>query len=212
VDGRSQENSAPSPDEIDSRIIHYHYDPDEKWSPYENTNDIQWFWYILITLLLVILIILFSAIIFVQSTKKNIMDNITRKRIYDTIKETQGIHFRDLMKKVEIKQGVLGYHLNILEEEGYIKSIQRGNKRCFFTRDDKGDFKLKLNMAQQRILNEININPGISLKDLAKVTSKTPTLVYYHTSILMDAGLIEKEREGRGSHFFVSVLGRGYVS
>jgi len=210
-EGRYQESTAPSPDEIDSWIIHYHYDPDEKWSPYEKTSNTHWLWFVVISLLSIIVIVLVSSIVVIKRAKKNILDNLTRKRIYDTIKEHQGIHFRDLMKKVDIKQGVLGYHLNILEDENYIKSIQRGNKRCFFTRDDKGDLKLKLNIAQQKILHEINLNPGISLKDLAKVTSKTPTLVYYHTSILMDAGLIEKEREGKRSHFFISTLGRGYV-
>ncbi|MDG6224008.1 MAG: winged helix-turn-helix transcriptional regulator [Candidatus Thermoplasmatota archaeon] len=194
------------------KIIHYYrgYQTDKVRHDPDFLPIIPIFCIILFTL--IVLFSFLSLLILAKISKKGIFDNINRKNIYDTIKENQGIHFRDLMKMVDIKQGVLGYHLNILEDENYIKSIQRGNKRCFFTRDDKGDLKLKLNMAQQRILHEINLNPGISLKDLARVTSKTPTLVYYHTSILMDAGLIEKEKDYGRSKFFVSTIGKNYVA
>ncbi len=158
-----------------------------------------------------LLILLFSVFVMANRRSKGIMDTLLRKRIFELIQKEPGIHFRQIMRELDIKQGVLGYHLNVLEQESYIRSIQKGVYRCFYGSDTKSVLHLKLNKAQQKILHEIDKNPGISLSKISNTLSKTKTLVYYHTSILNEAGLIDKEKDGKVTSFFITGVGKEYL-
>ncbi len=181
-------------------------------STYNNESNKEYLWIIIIISLSLVIIVIVLLFIIIIKKEKNLFDNINRDQIYKLIKNNQGIHFRDIMHQVNIKQGVLGYHLNLLEREGLVKSIQKGNKRCFFTCDEKGEYRLQLNIAQQKILNEINLNPGINLSNLSKIIYKPKTLIYYHLAILLDIGLIIRQKDGREINYFISELGKKYIN
>ncbi len=43
-----------------------------------------------------------------------------RRRIYNFILKYPGLHFRELMRKLNLPNGTLGYHLKYLEKRGLI--------------------------------------------------------------------------------------------
>jgi predicted transcriptional regulator len=108
------------------------------------------------------------------------------------------------MNELSLSMGVLTHHLNMLERQGYIKSMQDGNFRRFYSKDQTVDTQLLLTQPQESILNAIKSNPGISQSKLASELNMTKKTVYYNVNQLKDSGLIHVDRSGRESECFIA--------
>jgi predicted transcriptional regulator len=163
-----------------------------------------------IYLLVVILIFLF-ILIFIRIEKSKALANLQRNEIYELIKEKPGIHFRQVMRTLSLKPGTVAYHINVLEKQNYIKSIQKGIYRCFYPEGMKTGLKIKLTKLQQSIVFIINENPGISSVELSKSLNKNRMVLHYNTSVLQDCGIITKEKEGRKTIFYLTAITLKYL-
>jgi DNA-binding MarR family transcriptional regulator len=162
-------------------------------------------------LISVIILIILITFVFNRIEKSKVLANIQRKAIYEVIKKNPSIHFRAVMRTLSLKPGTLSYHLNVLEKEGYIKSIQKGEYRCFYTAGTKSDFKIVLTKLQQKILFIINENPGISLTELSNAVGRNKMVLHYNTHILEDAGVIKQEKRGRSSTYYTTSVASLYM-
>jgi predicted transcriptional regulator len=160
--------------------------------------------------LVVILIFLFILILNLLKSSK-ILTNFQRNEIYELIKEKPGIHFRMVMRTLSLKPGTVAYHINVLEKQKYIKSIQKGIYRCFYREGMKTDLKIKLTKLQQSIVFQINDHPGISSTELSKSLNKNRMVLHYNTSVLQDRGLITKEKKGRRTKFYTTAMKAHYL-
>jgi hypothetical protein len=160
-------------------------------------------------ILAVILIFLF-ILIFIRIEKSKALANFQRKEIYELIKEKPGIHFRMVMRTLALKPGTVAYHINVLEKQNYIKSIQKGIYRCFYPEGMKTGLKIKLTKLQQSIVFLINEHPGISSVELSKSLNKNRMVLHYNTSVLQDYGIIKKEKKGRKTMFYVTAMTSNY--
>jgi predicted transcriptional regulator len=161
-------------------------------------------------LLVVILIFLF-ILVFIRIEKSKTLANLQRNEIFELIKEKPGIHFRQVMRTLSLKPGTVAYHINVLEKQNYIKSIQKGIYRCFYPEGMKTGLKIKLTKLQQSILFIINENPGISSVELSKSLNKNRMVLHYNTSVLQDCGLIKKEKMGRKTIFYLTAITLTYL-
>jgi predicted transcriptional regulator len=160
-------------------------------------------------------IIVISAIgtfAYTRIKRRNILDNINRKNIFEYIKSNQGVHFKALLRKLNFQPGAMSYHLNVLEKGEFIKSIQDGNLRRFYLYGTKSDFKIALTSIQLRILSIVDERPGISQSKISELLGKNRMLVNYHIKILDDADLISMEKEGRVSKVFTTGNAETYLS
>ena len=142
--------------------------------------------------------------------RKNALDHINRKRIYEMIKEDPGVHFSAISDMLALKQGVMSHHLNVLEKGEYIRSLQDGKYRRFYLFDDSTDFKIALTAVQQRILFVVMNEPGISQAGISNATGRNSMVVNYHVRILRDVGLLSIEKEGRETHCFITSTAANY--
>ena len=143
--------------------------------------------------------------------KINVLANAQRKAIYELIKQQPSIHFREIMRTLSLKPGSLSYHLNVLEKESLIKSIQKGEFRCFYINDAKSDLKIILSKIQQKILFIVSENPGISLTDLSNALEKNKMVIDYNTHILEDVGIIKQEKRGRITTYYITSKATNYL-
>ena len=151
------------------------------------------------------------VVIYVRIKREQVLTNINRNNIVDIIKKQPGIHFRDLMRSVGIREGVLAYHLNVLERDGFVKSMQMGQYRCFYSADKKSEYKMKLSLMQQNILKLVSSEPGLTQSTISQKLNKNRMLVSYHARILEDAGLLSKESAGRSSLYYTTALSNIYI-
>jgi uncharacterized protein YegL/DNA-binding transcriptional ArsR family regulator len=187
-------------DDPDADRIPYHgengtgpKDEDEAEKSYDEM-DLFPCYLIFVTL---IIILLLSLVGYTRIRQKRLLDHKRREMIYEYVKENPGEHFRGIQKALELEVGVVAHHINMLERGNYIKSRQDGQYRRFYPMEANIDVKLILSALQERILNRIKTDPGISQRNIATKLGIARKVVSYHVKILRDAGFIYVEKQGR---------------
>ena len=166
------------------------------------TEDISYIIILIVSTLIVIIIVgIFS---YSRLNKRSILDNLNRKRIFECIKENEGIHVKALLRELDLKPGTLSHHLNVLEKEEYIKSLQDGIYRRFYVFEDESELNIILSSIQKKILDVVNERPGITQSKVSRVIGSNRMLVNYHMKILRDAGILIFEKKGREHQYFIS--------
>ena len=178
-------------------------------SPTEEDQEFGQAYLLLIPGLILILVI---GRIAVRYKAKNLLKNANRKKILDIVKKKHGIHFRELMRLTDLKQGSLSYHLNKMEKAELVKSRQDGMYRRFYPYNSKVDFRLALSDLQKDILLIILENPGINQSKISKKTGRNHVLVHYHANFLREAGMLWMEKSGRETKLFLTEIGLNMTS
>lgn len=97
-------------------------------------------------------------------------DHETRILLYDHICQNPGITFQLLKSTFKLKEGTLRYHLKYLIKRKRIILEKKGRERCYYSFLKREfpftDPGLNLNIKQERILEIISIEPGISKKEI----------------------------------------------
>jgi predicted transcriptional regulator len=94
----------------------------------------------------------------------------TRKKIYDQIKKSPGIHFRELQRRLELVVGSLQYHLHYLEKRNLIKASSDGDYVRYFARDrsltetERKILSLLRRSSCRHILIQLLNNPNLNNK------------------------------------------------
>lgn len=159
----------------------------------------------------VFLILVTLIILYLRVRTGALMKNAYRKKIVEIIRENPGIHFREIMREIGIKQGVLSYHLNKLEKADLIKSKQDGMHRRFFLFNSNAEIGINLSDLQKELMILILNNPGIAQSELSRDTGRNQALIHYHIRFLKDAGLIWVEKERGKTMLFISNVGSGAI-
>jgi predicted transcriptional regulator len=162
---------------------------------------------------LLVMIILVILLVFTYSRlkKKALLDQMVRKRIYEHIEKNQGVHFRGLMDSLDLKQGTLTHHLNILEQNEFVRSYQDGVYRRFYLFESKPPMSIKLSNIQERILEYIRNNPGIVQADISKAVGTSRMVVNYHIRLMRAADLVSVEKDGNNQRCFIFREPRGMI-
>jgi predicted transcriptional regulator len=159
---------------------------------------------LLIIIIAVIIVPILGVAVYTRLKSRRLLEHQTRERIYTHVQANPGVHYRGIMNELSLSMGVLTHHLNMLERQGYIKSMQDGNFRRFYSKDQTVDTQLLLTQPQESILSAIKSNPGISQSKLASELNMTKKTVYYNVNQLKDSGLIHVDRSGRESECFIA--------
>jgi DNA-binding MarR family transcriptional regulator len=149
-------------------------------------------------------VVILIAILFVYTKmrREQLLEHKVRAQIFEYVNKNPGTHYRGIMNQLNLHMGVLTHHLNMLEQEQYIKSFQDGMYRRFYPKDAVIQPKLILNEVQHRILKLISNIPGVSQVSLAKNLKVTTKVVNYHVKILANAGFIHVQQVGRETQLY----------
>jgi predicted transcriptional regulator len=149
-------------------------------------------------------IVILLAIVFVYTKmrREQLLEHQVRADIYKYITQNPGVHYRGIMNDLNLHMGVLTHHLNMLEQERYIKSYQDGMYRRFYPKAAAVNTGLILTDVQEQILKQVRATPGITQADIARKLGFTTKVVYYHMKILSNAGFVHIEASGRESRCY----------
>ncbi|WP_455391777.1 winged helix-turn-helix transcriptional regulator [[Eubacterium] cellulosolvens] len=157
-----------------------------------------------------VVILLGVMFLYTKMRREQLLEHRVRANIYDYINKNPGVHYRGIMNDLDLQMGVLTHHLNMLEQERYIKSYQDGMYRRFYPISAQIDTGLILTDVQRRILKLIQGTPGISQADISRNLGYTRKVVYYHVKILENAGFVHVEPAGRESQcYYLDGLDQG---
>jgi DNA-binding MarR family transcriptional regulator len=143
---------------------------------------------------------------FTHIQKDDVLDQFVRGEVYGLIKSNPGVHYNEIMRKLEMKNGTLSYHLHMLEKMEMIKSRREGLKyRVFYPTEMKfpKEERYRLSNLQLEILQIIKEDEGIQQKEIAKKLGKKPQTINYNIKILQQAGLIKIRKKGRETGCYI---------
>ena len=143
--------------------------------------------------------------LFARYPKDEVLDNFVRGQIYGFIKSNPGCHYSYIKKKLEIQNGILAYHLKILEKSGLIKSERKGRYRIFtITGINFPESKrYTLSQLQISIIDLIRNNKGITQKEIASRLKEKQQKISYNLKILEMANKIVSIKKGRKKHYYL---------
>lgn len=150
---------------------------------------------------------------YVKRKKDKTLENFVRGQIYGFIQANPGTHYNFIKRALNLKNGTLAYHLNVLEDEKLIRSQTDGFYRRFYPTEmripkiDGNDglryTHVQLNATQDTIINTIEKNPGLTQKEIAKLIGKSSQVVNYNTNAMAHLGLIKFKRKGNKTKCYV---------
>ncbi len=137
---------------------------------------------------------------FYRIQREDVLDNFVRGEIYSLIKTNPGIHYNEIMRRLNLKNGTLSYHLYTLEKMEMIKSrVESFRYRAFYPTGARfpEEEKLRLTEIQSRIIKIIREKPGITQREIADKIGRKPQTINYNIKVLEKNGLIKIIKRGR---------------
>jgi len=137
--------------------------------------------------------------LYARLKKDAVLDNKTRLALHGLIVENPGMHYNEIIREFSLTNGVAAYHLDVLEREGFLRSIRDGTMRRFYSTSTKvpQDHRMTPDQVRERILLLVTESPGISQKVIVDELGIGRTLVGYHLKTLIDDGYLKATRQGR---------------
>jgi predicted transcriptional regulator len=134
-------------------------------------------------------------------SKKTVLDNKARLRVFTAIQEYPGIHFSALRDRTGMNRGTLRYHLSILSITGKIESFRDGIFLRFVTGSISADDRIVVSRFQngpdRKILSYLLDHADTSQRDIACALGITPSVVSSRVRYLHGDGVVTMERVGR---------------
>jgi len=133
--------------------------------------------------------------LFTRMRKDEVLDQFTRGQIYGYIVVHPGDSYVDIKRNLQLNNGTLTHHLNVLERDGLVRSKNAGTRKLFFAKgarvpEDGGG----MHEVQQQILRHLRESGGLAVNDVAGVIGISRQLAIYHLRDLSRRGLVRIER------------------
>lgn len=141
-------------------------------------------------------------------TMAEVLENENRDQIIRLVLENPGIHFNELLRKMEISAGNLAWHLDILETFKVIYKQRVGQFLVYFPYLEKNplsklELKLQKSQTTLEILQLLGDHPdGMFQSQIARRMDLNHKTVKYHLEKLIDADIIKITKEGRRIRYF----------
>jgi uncharacterized membrane protein len=153
------------------------------------------------------LLSIFVVPLYSRRKKDQVLENFIRGEIYGFIQAHPGTYFNHIKITLNLNNGTLAYHLNVLEEDNMIYSRSDRHYKRFYPMEgrlpsvdnDDGNIHtfVYLNATQNKIIKIIQENPGLSQKEIARMLGKSNQVINYNISAMAELGLVKLEREGK---------------
>lgn len=143
-------------------------------------------------------VVLFLICFFTYSriNKKNVFRHDTRANISLYIMENPGKHFREITRQMGINRGTLSYHIKRLENIEQITSKYDGHFKRYYPADF-GRKECPLTPMEEKIVNILRKNPGITYEKLIPKVGRSFSTLSYHMMKLVDKKVVEGRREDK---------------
>ena len=151
-----------------------------------------------------VLIATLSMTLYSKLSRKDILNHEVRGLIRGYIIANPGDHYSSIKRNLDLNNGTLAYHLRVLEQSGFIKSMFDGIYKRYYP-SNVNISKLKRNVSkQEEIFNMILEHPGITMEQIGQLIGVSRQVVNYHVKNLIRTGVITYERDQKSAKFYPS--------
>ena len=141
--------------------------------------------------------------LYTRLSKDKVLESYNRGRVYQYVALNPGAHFNGILAALDMNNGLLVYHLEVLHREGLVRSRSEGMYRRFYTTDTVPPPLLEngTTEAQLRVLKAIQEMPGITQKELTRFLGLRQSTLAYQIDRLTAMGYVAGEKRGRRVHY-----------
>jgi predicted transcriptional regulator len=138
-----------------------------------------------------------------------------RKRIYDTIESSPGLHFREVQRRTGLAVGSLQYHLDYLQKHHILRTQAEGKfVRYYSVRGQSVETSPQTQIGQQtmaflrhastrKIILFLLTEKRANNERIAEEIQLSPSTTSWHLDKLVEAGVLQRQREGRKTFFIL---------
>lgn len=127
----------------------------------------------------------------------------TRRRIYECIIASPGLHFREIQRRLTLATGSLDYHLHFLEKNGMIRKEKMGKfvRYYAYTKTWEQEEKDVLAILRQSNIRHILIflieKKRANAQQVSTNVGISPSTLSWYLKQLMEKGIIVQTKRGR---------------
>lgn len=134
----------------------------------------------------------------------------TRKKIYELILSSPGLHKREIARKLDMSLSTVDYHLHYMERKKLVTFKHDGKYKRYFvasiTQDETAEKRIMPLLRQEtarRIILFLLQHPEAIHKEVCEHVGKAPSTVSFHLKKLIDNGAIEEIVRGKEKAYVV---------
>jgi predicted transcriptional regulator len=136
----------------------------------------------------------------------DLLEQPLRRRIYQLIKGSPGIHASELCRESGEAWGTVQYHLGLLRKGNMVTTVEAGRERRFFPPDmdaDRARLVAILNQGRrQEIVDFIAANPGIRQVDVCQSVAVSRKTFRAAIKPLVEEGLVVERKGLQTNRYF----------
>lgn len=127
------------------------------------------------------------------------LEHELRVTLRDAVEADPGVYLTALADRTDASLSAVRHHLDVLEEADLVASRRLYGRRCYFPADeDEPAVAAALETeAKARIVEALDALGPASGSELAAHLDRDQSTVSHHLSALAEAGVVERERDGR---------------
>lgn len=146
------------------------------------------------------------APLYSRLSRDELLENETRCQLHELIEDQPGLSVQELCDRVDAGWGNTVYHLQRLEQAGFVKSEKQGHHRRFYKNGDVGRDDIEAlgvlkNDNANKIARYLVQEPGCKQKDVCEALDISPSLAHKWISRMEDQDLVDAEQEWRSKHY-----------
>lgn len=132
----------------------------------------------------------------------------TRRDIFELIKSSPGVHFREISRRLDIPMGVVEYHINYLLKRDMIVARKEGRYKRYYTEGKVGSRDKKVlaflrKEIPRAILMHLMLNPGARHRDIKSDLGIGGSTLSFHLKKMIRKEVVREEEDGGTKRFYV---------
>ncbi|HJQ93685.1 MAG TPA: winged helix-turn-helix transcriptional regulator [Candidatus Thermoplasmatota archaeon] len=140
--------------------------------------------------------------LFSRQQPSEALQHEARRTVMEAVRSDPGIHARAAHLRTKLGLGSVVYHLEVLERSGHVFSYRRGRERRYFpagdiVRADAPRIAVLRHATAKAILAEVTVGRATTQAGIARQLGMSPSLVGWHASRMVEAGVLATQRQGR---------------
>jgi len=124
-----------------------------------------------------------------------------RKKIYNLLKRSPGLHFREIQRRTKLATGSLQYHLEYLTKRHLLKQEKDLKFTRFYLVRQSFEHSKEMNVLRQPSLRKIVLfllkKKRANNNQISKQIGLSPSTTSWHLDKLLEKGVVEKRKKGR---------------
>jgi winged helix-turn-helix DNA-binding protein len=142
--------------------------------------------------------------LFTRLSGDQLLDHPRRGEIYEYVRQNPGERLEVARKALGLSNGPMLHHLRILDQGDLVRVVRDDGMARLYPAGPRVQPSTYLLPIRRRLLDELRVRPGITQREIARLTGLSERVVSYHVGWLNSNGLLDVQRTGASKRCFAS--------